>query len=89
MSNDRIKIDVPLGTPLSQIEFSAIEQSVSLCEGNRHRAARRLDITVTRVNRFLKKFARSENEAATETGDGGSAIPSFPGGQEEKSTVDS
>ena len=85
----RILIDVPLRTPLLEIETEVMRQAVALCAGNVARAARCLDVGGPRVARRMKRLARTENEAATETGDGGSAIPSFPGGQEEKSTVDS
>jgi DNA-binding NtrC family response regulator len=75
----RIRIDVPIGTPLFEVEVSAIQQTVSLCEGNRQRAARRLDITVARVNRFLN-LARSGDQATTQTGFvDARSVPSNPG----------
>jgi DNA-binding NtrC family response regulator len=82
--NRRIVIDVPLGTSLSEIVDDAILQAVCICGGNLSQAARKLDvnrITVKRRTRKQQELARSENEAATGTGDGGAAIPSFPGGQ--------
>jgi DNA-binding NtrC family response regulator len=71
----RIRIDVPLGTPLALIEYLAIEEAVKHCAGNRHSAARRLDITVPRVNRFLKLFRRSEETAPPKAAGVGTLSP--------------
>jgi hypothetical protein len=55
--------------------------------GRIRRTMKRLGMTVpeSRIRnpkgRYGNNLARSENEAATGTGDGGAAIPSFPGGQ--------
>ncbi len=60
-SDARIQIDVPLGTPFVEIENSIIRQAIVLCEGNKHRAARRLDLGIGKVNRALKKIGRLAN----------------------------
>jgi len=72
---------VPLGTGFLEIEDEVVRQAVAICEGNKHRAARKLDVSIGRVNRVLKRLARSENLATTEQAVGARANPS-PGGQE-------
>lgn len=77
----RIKIDMPVGTPLEDIIRLAVEMTMMACEFNRHRAARKLDITMARVDRILKKFGRLA-VSQERTGAGADASdPLPPGGQ--------
>ena len=82
-SDARIQIDVPLGTPFVEIETSIIRQAIVLCEGNKHRAARRLDLGIGKVNRALKKIGRLAN-ASHPTGAGDPRDPLPLGGQQER-----
>ena len=76
----RIVIDVPLRTPLIEIETEVMRQAVALCEGNVARAARCLDVGGPRVARRMKNLARSEEQNLTGAGHG-VPTPANPGGQ--------
>ena len=59
MNDDaRIRVDVPLGKPFVEIETDVIWQAIVLCKGNKHRAARRLDLGIRKVNSALKRLGR-------------------------------
>jgi DNA-binding NtrC family response regulator len=80
----RIRVDVPLGKPLIEIETDIIRQAILLCEGNKHRAARRLDLGIGKVNRALKRLGRLSNLHGHPTGAGADASDPLPlGGQKE------
>jgi DNA-binding NtrC family response regulator len=83
----RIIINVPLRTPLIEIETEVMRQAVALCEGNVARAARSLDVAHPTVAHRMKKLARSEEHNPTGAAHGASP-PVIPGGQGLKLPID-
>ena len=77
----RIRVDVPLNTPMQEIEDEVLRQAIALCDGNYHRAARRLDIGYGKVRRTLKRLGRLANASTAVNGSGVGAIL-LPGGRE-------
>lgn len=53
-----IRIDIPEGITLEEIEVATVRQTLARCEGNRTQAARSLGISVRTLQRRLKRWER-------------------------------
>jgi len=57
---DNVRIDIPDGFTLEDVEKTLVHQTLSRCRGNRTRAARSLGISVRTLQRRLKNWADAE-----------------------------
>jgi hypothetical protein len=72
MGNDaRIRLDVEFGKrSLDEMILSIVEQAMAASEGNRHRAARKLDVTTARVDRILGQKKSADLADGADLSDG-------------------